>query len=190
MPNLNSTDVEVTTQDKIASHVYSILNLMGLDTTNPDIKNTPVRFAKALLSFSDDKTEPNMTAFPVEGSLIPYVTVDKIEVRSLCAHHLFPFTGYASVVYLPKDEKLGLSKMQRAMDYVATRLTDQESITTKFLEFIKEKINPEYIAIKITCHHSCMSARGVKCHQAETITFLEYANGNVEQYADAKKLIL
>ena len=122
------------------------------------------------MSFSKEhRVRPDLTVFPTTSEP-PYVIIKNIEVRSLCAHHLFPFTGRATVAYLPKNFQVGLSKMQRLMDYCATRLTDQETISSEFLEEFNKSTNNQDIAIKIECVHTCMSARGVKCHNPITTT--------------------
>ena len=150
---------------------------MGVDLDSPDFKDTPKRFAKAMMSFKvkDKKEMPKITTFEHKGN-DTLVMVKNLQVRSLCGHHLFPFFGIASVGYIPSNKKAGLSKFQRVLDFVASEPQDQEGLTERYLNLLVEEIDPKFIAVKLTCQHTCMSVRGAKVHDAETITFLSSGN--------------
>jgi len=124
------------------------------------------------MSFSPQKEEPEVTVF--ESNSNGVVVVKNLEVRSLCGHHLFPFIGTCSVAYIPNKFKAGLSKFQRVLDFVAEKPQDQENLTKEMLDFLVAKIQPIAMVVEITCQHTCMSGRGVKCHDAETYTSEEY----------------
>lgn len=141
---------------------------MGENIGRSDILDTPRRFAKALLSFSPNKKEPQITVFDTQSTGI--VIVKNLEVRSLCQHHLFPFFGKGSVAYVPNGKIAGLSKFQRVMDFVAEKPQDQERLTKEFLDFLVDRIQPKYMIVKLECEHTCMKVRGVKCTDANTIT--------------------
>jgi len=155
-------------QKEIELAVRSILIAIGEDPDREDLKETPGRYAKAILGFSPQKEEPVMTTFLSNSNGL--VLVKNLEVRSLCGHHLFPFVGRASVAYFPKEKKLGLSKFQRALDFIANKPQDQEKLTSELMAYLIGVLEPHGIIIKLSCNHTCMSARGVKCHEAETIT--------------------
>lgn len=116
---------------------------------------------------------PKITTFEHSGNST-FVVVKGLEVRSLCGHHLFPFFGTASVGYIPKKRKAGISKFQRVLDFVANQPQDQEGLTERFLDILVKAIDPEMMIVKLTCQHTCMVVRGVKCHGAETTTILEH----------------
>lgn len=157
---------------------------MGYDLERQNFKDTPRRFAEAMLSFrGDNKEEPKMTTFDVENTVenLSLVTAKNLEVRSLCGHHLFPFIGECSVMYMPREKTLGLSKFQRALDFIGNKATDQETITNELRDYIVEKTNPHFVIVYMKCRHTCMSARGVKCHNTETETYSRYTKDSMAE---------
>jgi len=160
--------------EEIENAVRIILTAMGEDINREDLIDTPKRFAKYMMDFSPDKEKPKLTTFVAKSHGL--VCVNGLEVRSLCSHHLAPFIGTASIAYYPKNKKAGLSKFQRALDYIANRPQDQEKLTKELLDFLVEEIEPLGMIIKITAEHTCMTARGVQCHQAETTTIEVYGD--------------
>lgn len=132
-----------------------------------------MRVAKAMMTFriKDEKEQPKVTTFEHTGK-DTFVVVKGLEVRSLCGHHLFPFFGSASIGYVPKNKKAGLSKFQRVLDFVANEPQDQERLTERFLDILVRELDPKIMVVKMTCQHTCMTVRGVKCHDAETTTIL------------------
>lgn len=162
-------------EDKITELMAEVLEVLGENIEGEHMRDTPRRFAKALISMSTENAEvkkPKISTFEHNSNTL--VVVRNIEVRSLCRHHLFPFWGEAEIAYIPMGKKAGLSKFQRAMDYVAERPQDQENITEEFLNFLVEEIEPLFMVVKIKAVHSCMSVRGVKCSHADTITIAHY----------------
>ena len=137
--NTPRTAKEIEKMIKTASkHYGNFLKSMGFDyTSDPQTIDTPKRVAKAWLkdlvlgSISD---EPSMTVFPNEENYTGVVIQTGIPVVSLCAHHNLPFTGYASVAYVPKDKVVGLSKLNRVVDWFARLPQMQESLTQQIHE--------------------------------------------------------
>lgn len=164
-------------ENKITKLVEQMLKYLGEDMNNPDIKETPRRFAKAMIDMSTaTKIKPKITTFPSNSNAM--VVVKGIEVRSLCLHHLFPFWGEATVSYIPNGKIVGLSKFQRAMDYIAEKPQDQENLTQEYLNFLVGEINPKFMMVKIKARHSCIAVRGAKAHNSETITLLTYGESD------------
>lgn len=162
-------------EKELASGMFNVLLKAGYDVESPDFKGTPLRFAKVLTDFNTKyKEEPVFTVFPHNPKIITLVDVRDIDVRSLCAHHLFPFFGKARVVYVPSNKKAGLSKFQRVIDYLASMPQDQETLTQKVLTYLVEALAPVYLSVEIECLHTCMVARGAKSAQATTRTFASY----------------
>lgn len=91
-----------------------------------------------------------------------------------CQHHLFPFFGSCSVAYIPNGYIAGLSKFQRVLDFFAERPQDQENITHQVLEYLVAHIQPKAMVVMCKATHTCMTVRGVKCHNGETITIESY----------------
>lgn len=162
-------------EKELASGMFNVLLKAGYDVESPDFKGTPLRFAKVLTDFNTKyKEEPVFTTFPHNPSIVTLVEVIDIDVRSLCAHHLFPFFGVAKITYVPSERKAGLSKFQRVIDYLASIPQDQEALTQKVLTYLVDKLNPIYLKVEIECLHTCMIARGSKSSQARTKTIASY----------------
>ena len=175
-------------QQKIQKATEVILEAMGINLNSPDFKETPKRFAKAMMEFrikSDDE-KPTITTFDMGGDRDGFVKVTGLEVRSLCGHHLFPFFGSAVVGYVPSDRKAGLSKFQRVLDFVANKPQDQEGLTEEYLNLLVKELDPQMLVVKVVCQHTCMIARGVKCHSSETTTIVNYVKSTVGE--DKRKI--
>jgi len=172
--NQPRTPKEVEKMIKTASkHYGNFLKSMGFDyTQDPQTIDTPRRVAKAWLkdlvigSISD---EPSMTVFPNEENYTGVVIQTGIPVVSLCAHHNLPFTGYASVAYVPKDKVVGLSKLNRVVDWFARRPQMQESLTQQIHDFLARKLECGSVAVSVASKHMCCSNRGIK-HPTSTMT--------------------
>ena len=80
----------------------------------------------------------------------------------MCAHHNLPFTGWASVAYLPEENVIGLSKLNRVVEWFARRPQMQESLTQQVQDYLKEHLKCESIAVSISSKHTCCGTRGVK----------------------------
>lgn len=147
-------------------HYGKFLNAMGFDyTADPQTISTPERVAKAWvkdLIVGSITPEPKMTAFPNEENYDGIVIQSGIPVVSMCAHHNMPFTGYATVAYVPKDKVLGLSKLNRTVEWFSRRPQLQESLTQQIHTFLTSKLECESVAVSISCKHTCCGLRGAK----------------------------
>ena len=173
------SDLDLTNKDAlVATAVKTILDAMGMNINSPDLVDTPRRVAKMFLNDFVQKEEerPEMTCFPVENIRVDMVIIKDLEVRSMCAHHLLPFFGKATIVYLPSNTKLGLSKFQRVIDWLAKEPQDQETLTDTICSFLasSENLLPNGVFVKIECLHTCMVMRGVKNMNSTTITYAGY----------------
>lgn len=157
-------------------HMLAMLQAMGVDMeNNPHMLRTPRRVAmmyKELLY--GDAWE--FTTFPIDeyevgGRGDPGIVIQRdIPVKSLCAHHMAPFIGVAHVAYIPQRRMAGLSKLARTVNTFAKGLQTQEQIGINCADFLEDTLKPHGVAVFIECEHLCMSLRGVKTHQARTIT--------------------
>jgi len=98
------------------------------------------------------------------------VLVRDIPVRSMCEHHLLPFTGVAHVAYLPADRVVGLSKIPRMVDHHARRPQTQERLTVQIADALDRHLRPRGVGVVIDAAHSCMTLRGARAGAATTTT--------------------
>ena len=147
-------------------HYGKFLEAVGFDyTADRQTIDTPRRVAKAWLkdliigSVSD---EPKITTFPNEENYDGLVVQSGIPVVSMCAHHNLAFTGYATVAYLPGENVVGLSKLNRIVEWFSRRPQMQESLTQQIHDYIADKLECDSVAVSIACKHTCCSHRGIK----------------------------
>jgi GTP cyclohydrolase I len=172
--NLPRTQEEIEKMVKEAAiHYGNFLNSMGFDyNADPQTIDTPKRVAKAWLKdliIGSITDEPSMTVFPNEENYDGVVIQTGIPVVSMCAHHNLPFTGYASVAYVPNENVIGLSKLNRVVDWFSRRPQMQESLTQQIHTFLSQKLNCKSIAVSISSKHMCCGNRGIK-HPTSVMT--------------------
>ena len=153
--------------DEAAKYYGLFLESLGFDyMTDPQTIDTPKRVAKAWL---DDlirgsiTNEPDITVFPNEENYNGVVIQTGIKVNSMCAHHNLPFYGYAAVAYIPKDNVIGLSKLNRIVDFYSRRPNIQESLTKQIHDHIDRLcIGNRGVAVVVESQHNCVRCRGIK----------------------------
>ena len=170
--------------DKATKHYGEFLKAVGFDyEKDPQTIDTPRRVAKAWLKdlvIGSVTNEPNITVFPNEEHYDGLVVQTGIPVVSLCAHHNLPFTGYASVAYIPKDKVVGLSKLNRVVDWFSRRPQMQESLTQQIHDYLAKKLDCESVAVSIASKHMCCSNRGIK-HPTSTMTTNKFSGVFMEK---------
>lgn len=156
-----------------SEHYGKFLLSMGFNyTKDPQTIDTPRRVSKAWLKdlvLGSITEEPSMTIFPNEENYTGVVIQTGIPVISMCAHHNLPFTGYASVAYVPGEKIVGLSKLNRVVDWFSRRPQMQESLTQQIHNFLTKKLECKSVAVSIASKHMCCSNRGIK-HPTSTMT--------------------
>ena len=162
--------------DEIAQHYKKILELIGEDVEREGLIKTPRRAAKALVDITRGyKQNPGefvkSALFEYAGSKV--VVVKDIEFYSLCEHHILPFFGTVSIVYIPDGSMVGLSKLARVVDAFAHRLQVQERFTAEICDSLYENLSSKGVIVAVSAGHLCMKMRGVEKQGANTIT-LEY----------------
>ena len=171
---------------KVRQGVQLLLEGLGVDLDSEHYRDTPERTANAwineLCSGLGEK-KFSLTTFPVganyESSM---VVLQHIPVRSVCAHHLLPFYGEATVAYIPDERLCGLSKLSRIVDYFSRRPQVQEELTSEITNFICEQLSPQGAGVIIKATHMCMSMRGVNHDGVMTTSSLKgsfLSEGNV-----------
>ena len=165
--NVPRTEEEIENMIKEATiHYGMFLKSVGFDyQADPQTVDTPKRVAKAWLKdliAGSVSNEPNITTFPNEENYDGLVIQGGIPVTSMCAHHNLAFTGYATVAYLPGEQVVGLSKLNRIVEWFSRRPQMQESLTQQIHDYIANKLDCHSVAVSIACKHTCCSHRGIK----------------------------
>ncbi len=158
---------------EIAKHMRAIIEALGLDPGDPNLRDTDVRVAKVYLEMFhglSEGAEPRVTVFPNEERYTAMVMEKDIPFYSMCAHHFVPFYGHAHVAYIPNERIVGLSKMPRIVEFYACRPQLQERLTEQIAEFMAEKLLPQGVMVVVEARHLCVEMRGVKKPGALTVT--------------------
>jgi len=165
-------DGEVVPSVKLIREGFEmVLEGLGFDWRNePHMQETPMRAAEAwFFELCQGKTgdAPKITLFKQPGDS-GMVILNHIPVKSMCAHHLLPFVGEASVGYVMEDQIIGLSKLSRIVDYFSRRPQVQEDLTNQIADFL-EDLKASGVGVVIKASHLCMVLRGTN-HESEMVT--------------------
>lgn len=160
--------------NRITKHMTSILKILGLDLSDDSLKDTPKRVAKMLtlelFAGLKDENFPKITTIENKMNSEQTIAVKDIRTISVCEHHLVTIDGYATVAYLPKDKIIGLSKINRIVDYFSRRPQVQERLTIQIADCLEQILGTKDIAVHIRAKHYCVISRGVKDTGSETET--------------------
>lgn len=168
-----SVTVEVKKQE-IASHFESIMRLLELDLNDDSLQKTPQRIAKMyideLFYGLDYHRFPQITLLDNKMHCNEMITVRDISLISTCEHHFVTIDGFASVAYIPDNKIIGLSKINRVVDFFAKRPQVQERLTRQILIALQTLLETDNVAVSIAASHFCVKARGVKDSASTTNT--------------------
>ena len=159
--------------NQIKKSIAEILKFIDEDPSREALQATPARVAEALLYLTrgyreEIKDELVKGLFPAENN--DMVALRDMEFHSLCEHHILPFYGHVSVVYIPDKSLIGISKIARIVDHFAARLQVQERMTAQIADMVFEVLSPRAVGVMVTARHLCMSSRGVKKDDALMVT--------------------
>lgn len=158
----------------IEGHFREIMNILGLDLTNDSLRGTPHRVAKMyvqeIFSGLNPKNRPNVKLFDNKYKYNEMLVEKDISFYSNCEHHFVPIIGKAHVAYISGGKVIGLSKINRIVQYYAKRPQVQERLTVQIAEDLKRILQTEDIAVVIDAKHLCVSMRGVEDVASSTIT--------------------
>jgi GTP cyclohydrolase I len=158
----------------IEKHFKEIMNVLGLDLTDDSLKGTPKRVAKMyvkeIFGGLNPKNKPKPTLFENKYKYSQMLVERNIAVYSNCEHHFVPITGKAHVAYISSGKVIGLSKLNRIVQYYSQRPQVQERLTIQIANELKEILQTEDVAVVIDAHHMCVSSRGVKDTDSSTVT--------------------
>ena len=168
---------EMSDDDKIAAikqDVESILRTLGMDLTDDSIKGTPNRVAKMfvqeIFGGLNPAKKPGSSTFENKYKYNEMLVEKNITVYSTCEHHLLPIVGRAHVAYISNGNVVGLSKMNRIVDYFAKRPQVQERLTIQIVQELKKVLNTEDVACVIDAKHLCVNSRGIRDIESSTVT--------------------
>ena len=161
-------------KDKIEQLFSEIMDVMGLDLTDDSLKGTPKRVAKMyieeIFSGLNPKNKPNIALFDNKYQYKQMLVEKNITFYSNCEHHFVPIIGKAHIAYISSGKVIGLSKLNRIVQYFAKRPQVQERMTNQIAEELKIILNTEDIAVIIDAKHLCVSSRGIKDDTSTTVT--------------------
>jgi GTP cyclohydrolase I len=164
--------------------VRALLMALGENPDAEHLRRTPHRVAGAFAELLT--SEPfEFTTFPNEENYDQLVLARDIPFRSLCVHHLLPFSGVAHVGYLPSHRIVGLSKLARVVERFAAGLQVQERLTKQIAECIADRLRPRGVGVVLEAEHQCMTLRGVRAHNSRTTT--SALDGHVREDAAARQ---
>lgn len=160
--------------EKISENFREIMETLGLDLSNDSLQDSPKRVAKMYVQeyFQGLKQEnfPRITVIENEMLYDQMVIVRDINVMSVCEHHFVTIHGIAHVAYIPSHGVVGLSKINRIVDYFSRRPQVQERLTKQIADCLEYILKTEDVAVYIKAKHYCVISRGVKDTNSETIT--------------------
>ncbi len=176
----------------IQEHFAEIMHTLGLDLTDDSLQGTPYRVAKMyvkeIFQGLNPKNKPVARQFNNNYDYKGMVVEKNIQVTSFCEHHFLPFLGKAHVAYISSGKKvIGLSKINRIVDYYSRRPQVQERLTLQIADELQNALETDDIAVFIDSKHLCVSTRGIKDITSTTITS-EY-RGAFKEDATQQKFI-
>ncbi len=158
----------------IEKHFREIMHIMGLDLTDDSLKGTPHRVAKMyvkeVFSGLDPKNKPIAKLFENKYKYNEMLVEKNITFFSHCEHHFVPIQGKAHVAYISNGSVIGLSKINRIVQYFSQRPQVQERLTMQIGNELVEALGTDDVAVIMDADHMCVSSRGVKDTTSSTLT--------------------
>ncbi len=160
--------------DMIQSNFYEIATTLGLDLNDDSLTDTPKRVAKMYVNEIfwglDYAAFPKVTVVDNKMKYNEMVVERGISVQSYCEHHFVNIDGLATVAYIPNNKVLGLSKMNRVVEYFSRRPQIQERLTEQIYHALSFILETENVALTIDAKHFCVKSRGVEDTECSTVT--------------------
>ena len=170
---------------KIAYHFREIKHTLGLDLTDDSLKGTPNRVAKMyvkeIFSGLNPANKPKIALFDNKYQYNEMLVEKDITFFSNCEHHFVPIIGKAHVAYMSNGKVIGLSKLNRLVQYYAKRPQVQERLTMQIAKELRTALGTEDVAVVIDAKHLCVSSRGVQDVNSSTVT--SYYGGKFKEEA-------
>jgi len=183
---LRNDAFDITDEEKvriISSHFREIMNTLGLDLNDDSLKGTPRRvakmFVKEIFSGLNPKNKPAIALFENKYRYDQMLVEKNITLYSNCEHHFVPIVGKAHIAYISSGKVIGLSKLNRLVQYFSQRPQVQERLTMQIANELKTILETESVAVVIDAVHLCVSSRGVQDTNSSTVT--TYYSGKFKQ---------
>ena len=160
--------------ERIQHHFKEIMHVLGLDLTDDSLKGTPHRVAKMyvkeVFNGLNPANRPEVKLFENKYKYDEMLIEKDITLYSYCEHHFVPIIGKVHVAYVSNGQVVGLSKINRLVNYYAKRPQVQERLTNQIAEGLKEVLHSDDVAVIIDAVHLCVASRGIKDTNSSTIT--------------------
>ncbi len=160
--------------EKIKKHFFHIMEVLGLDMNDDSLRRTPKRVAKMFIheifSGLNPKNTPNFSIFENKYKYNQMLIEKNITVYSTCEHHFLPIIGKAHVGYISNGKVVGLSKINRIVNFYARRPQVQERLTIQIVQSLKKMLETQDVACIIEAKHLCVNSRGIKDTDSSTVT--------------------
>ena len=174
---LRADAFEKTDEEKIAAiepHFRAIMETLGMDLRDDSLRGTPLRVAKMyvkeLFQGLNPANMPSMTLFENKFQYNEMLVEKNINFYTNCEHHFVPFFGKAHVAYISSGKVIGLSKLNRLVEYFSKRPQVQERLTMQIGKALQTVLQTQDVAVMMDAKHLCVSSRGVKDDSSNTIT--------------------
>ncbi|WP_242087405.1 GTP cyclohydrolase I FolE [Aestuariivivens sediminis] len=160
--------------DIIKDDVRHIMETLGLDLSDDSLSGTPLRvakmFVKELFGGLDPEKKPSASTFENKYKYGEMLVEKNVTVYSTCEHHLLPIVGKAHIAYISNGTVVGLSKMNRIVDYFAKRPQVQERLTIQIVRELQKVLRTKDVACVIDAKHLCVNSRGIRDVESSTVT--------------------
>ena len=170
-------------REQIEAHMRGVMEILGLDMRDDSLAETPQRIAKMyvdeIFSGLDYAQFPKITLIDNKMGVDEMVKISDIAVTSTCEHHFVTIDGMSRVAYFPQSRIIGLSKINRIVQFFARRPQVQERLTQQILVALQTLLDTDHVAVSITATHYCVKARGVM--DASSVTTTTALGGNFKK---------
>ena len=160
--------------EAIQKYFAKIMEELGLDLTDDSLSGTPYRFAKMyvkeLFYGLDPSKKPKISTFNNKYGYKKMLIEQNITIDSACEHHFLPIVGHAHIAYVPNKKVIGLSKINRLVDYYSHRPQVQERLCLQILKDLQQSLETDDVIVVINAKHLCVSSRGIKDKNSFTTT--------------------
>ena len=172
----------------IEKHFTKIVDEVGLDLNDDSISGTPYRVAKMyvkeIFSGLDPENKPKISLFDNKYNYNKMLIEKNINLNSTCEHHFLPITGKAHVSYISSGKVIGLSKLNRIVQYYSHRPQVQERLTKQIYDELKNVLDTDSVMVVIEAKHMCVSSRGIKDYTSSTVTEMYGGDFNIYNKRD------
>lgn len=158
--------------ERVKSAVVELLSAIGEDPKRAELAATPEKVAEAYSIFFNgvgvDAKSALGETFEAEHNEV--VILKDIDFVSICEHHLLPFTGVAHVAYLPSDRVVGLGRLPKLVEIIASRPQLQENLTAQIADALEDGLGSKGVVVVVEARHHCVVSRGARQPEANTVT--------------------